>query len=134
MDATLNTGTGRRSVGMKLVHLAEGFAAGLLVVALLTATPVSLTPSAHAEMDHDQGTAWRGCLTGCAKSGPGVQTVISNQRGYEKQDKGPVVKDKPYYALFFQFQVPRELKPQYAYGAPILRPPDLVILYANYRI
>jgi hypothetical protein len=133
IGVTPNTDTNRYTAGMRLVRLAKGFFAGLLTVALLSVAPASLTPPAHAEMNHGEGTASQGCAAGCMNNGPGVQIAISNHRNEEKQDKEPVAKEEPYYTQFFQFEVPRKLTSQYIYGASILRPPDLVILYANYR-
>jgi hypothetical protein len=129
---TSNISTNRYTAGMRFAHLAKGFFAGLLTVALLSVAPASLTPPAHAEMNHGDGPAVQGCAASCMNNSSDVQ-VLLNQRGEEEQNKDPVFREESYYTQFFQFQVPRKLTTQYAFAASILRPPDLVTLHANYR-
>ncbi len=115
-------------------RMIKGFLTGILTLAFLSFPLASLTPPSHAGMSsHDEGTASRSCLAGCAGNSMGVTADINRQRPEEKQNKDPEPQAGPYFAQFLEFYEPRKITPVNKYGAPVLRPPDLVLAYQNYR-
>jgi hypothetical protein len=120
---------------MILARAVKAFLAGILTVAFLSFPPTALTPPVHAEMKHGEGTASQGCLAGCASnSGPGIYVDVSNrQHPGENQDKDTEPEQEPYFTQFLKFYAPQKLAARYTYGASVLRPPDLVLLYAAFR-
>lgn len=133
IGVTSNQSAARYNARMILSRTIKGFFAGLLTVAVLTIAPTGLTPPAHAEMNHDGGAASQGCLSGCMNNSPGQFVNISNQRPEEEQNEDPKYQPEPYYLQFTHFYVPQKLTSQTNEAAYILRPPDLVKLYATYR-
>lgn len=128
---TLRKEVTRYNAHMIFSHIFKGFLAGLLTVALLAIAPTGLTPPAHAEMNH--GALDQGCLSGCMNNSPSQPPALSNQRPEGEQNEAPKYRLGPYYLQFNYFYAPRELTSQTNEPAYVLRPPDLVKLYATYR-
>lgn len=132
IGVTSNSKNTSYNVGMILSRVIRGFLAGLMTVAVLTIAPTGLTPPAHAEMNH--GGFDQGCLAGCMNSGnPSQPGIASTQNPEEEQTRKPTRQPEPYYLQFVLFQAPQKLVSQTNEAAYILRPPDLVKLYATYR-
>lgn len=131
IGVTSNNKPASYNAGMMLSRVIRGFLAGLMAVAVLTIAPSGLTPPAHAEMNH--GGLDQGCLAGCMNSNPSQPGIASTQSPEEEQNRKPAQQPEPYYLQFVQFQPPQKLVSQTNEAAYILRPPDLVKLYATYR-
>lgn len=119
------------SAGTRLPNIVKVLVAGLLVIAALTIAPISLSPAGHAEMAH--ASLSQNCLFGCPNGGLVQLGITSSQNYQDDQNKKAGGQPGPYYLAFAQFYVPRKLISQIDYFGHVLRPPDLVKLFANFR-
>lgn len=94
----------------------------------------------HAQsltMNHESGSP-NGGLNNC--TGPCANTPITLKGGQQipegTQDDEPEPPPQIPYADVQFYQLPEPKKPYnaYAFGADIFRPPDLIKLYANFRL
>lgn len=72
------------------------------------------------------------CAAPCANSVANMPEKRKPVIRDEEQDPEPP-EQTPYYAQHFQFPEPQKPANNYAFSGVLLRPPDLVKLYSNFR-
>lgn len=85
-------------------------------------------------MAHDMSSMSQeiNCCTGSPTSTTAVLKEEQKLPEKDEDDPEPPQQDPP-YAQFTRYAEPEKLSLAYAAGANLLRPPDLVKLYGNYR-
>lgn len=92
--------------------------------------------SVHAQgipMDHDMSGPSSSAKNCCGSSSSVATLKEEENLPFYEQDDEPEPPQVPYFTEFNVFTVPRKLASSYLGGERVLRPPDLVILYANFR-
>ncbi|HEU5187448.1 MAG TPA: hypothetical protein VFT87_03005 [Candidatus Saccharimonadales bacterium] len=115
---------------MRTSRLVKILLAGFLSLAMFS-FGLGNTPLVHAAADHSR-TSSQNCSEGCQANILHHAKIADEQR-QEKPDKKSVPVE-PFYAQFAVVAAPKKLP---ATGMPqggLSRPPDLVMLYANFRI
>lgn len=117
---------------------------GLFVSALLlfVSTPVNAHAQSMALEHGDVTSAVNTCDDSCSvqTQAPcactGAPTILMRDNEHlleNEQDNEPEPNIGNPYFLLSTINAPRKLTNKYLGGAPLLRPPDIVILYANIR-
>ncbi len=106
--------------------------AGLLLLFAANAHSIARPVQARAMggMEHSVQATGTTCATLCITSSAKRDDPAKHVEE-EQDDKS--ASQQPYYVQFASFATPKKLTPYGMHDARLLRPPDLVTLYANYR-
>ncbi len=107
----------------------------LPVVALVLLFGLVPLQNIHAmDMSHDMGNMRKSTTNCCTSPSPSV--ILDQQQKTPDRDVEEDLKPQqvPYYAQFQRLDVQNKPFKINTYGASLLRPPDLVVLYMNFRI